>query len=111
MRIACALTSYAQLVPRCERIQPAAIRVDTLPLVISTVAGSFLSGILITLLGHTGVMMAFGAVLTSTGAGLLTTLDVNATSSRWISYQILYGIGSGISRQTPTACVHHVLGN
>ncbi|KAH8900476.1 MFS general substrate transporter [Thozetella sp. PMI_491] len=83
--------------------------IATLPLLLSTVTGSFLSGLLNTLFGHTGLLMIAGSVLTTVGAGVLTTLDINAGSGKWIGYQIIYGLGSGISRQTPTVCVQQAL--
>jgi hypothetical protein len=42
-----------------------------------------------------------GSVLATTGAGLIYTLDIGSPSSHWIGYQVLAGIGIGLSIQVP----------
>ena len=45
--------------------------------------------------------MVVGSVLTTIGAGLVYTLNIGSPSSEWIGYQVLAGIGSGVSFQIP----------
>jgi hypothetical protein len=83
--------------------------IDTLPLVMTTLITTFLGGVLITMVGHVGPLMVIASVLTAIGAGLFTTFDVATGSSKWIGYQLIYGLGSGFSRQTPIICVQNIL--
>ncbi len=53
--------------------------------------------------------MLAATALTAIGTGLLSSLDVDASSGKWIAYQIIFGLGSGISRQTPTVAVQQVV--
>lgn len=39
--------------------------------------------------------------MSSIGAGLIFTLDIGSSSSKWIGYQVVAGIGSGLSFQIP----------
>lgn len=39
--------------------------------------------------------LIFASAMMSIGSGLLTTLQANATTSTWIGYQIIFGIGAG----------------
>jgi hypothetical protein len=55
---------------------------------------------------HAGL---FGAVIMILGAGLLTTLEVNSNSGKWIGYQVLFGFGMGATVQTPNLAAQVVL--
>ncbi|KAJ4387238.1 hypothetical protein N0V93_007827 [Gnomoniopsis smithogilvyi] len=48
-------------------------------------------------------------LLTSTGAGLVTTYSANMSNSRWIGYQVLVGAGLGAGFQVPQAAIQTVL--
>lgn len=45
--------------------------------------------------------MLIGAIITTVGAGLIYTLDIGSSSSKWIGYQALVGIGCGVCFQVP----------
>ncbi|EHK99010.1 putative HC-toxin efflux carrier TOXA [Glarea lozoyensis 74030] len=60
-----------------------------------------LSGGALTTFGYFTPFFIAGAVLTTIGSGLLYTLDIGSPSSHWIGFQILAGIGLGISFQAP----------
>jgi hypothetical protein len=60
-----------------------------------------LSGGSLTAFGYFAPFLVSGAVLATIGSGLLYTLDIGSPSSRWIGYQVVAGIGLGISFQTP----------
>jgi MFS transporter, DHA2 family, glioxin efflux transporter len=51
--------------------------------------------------GHYVSFMVIGSVLTTIGAGLVFTLDIGSSSGKWIGYQVIAGVGSGLSFQVP----------
>ena len=68
-----------------------------------------MSGALVTNIGYYTPFMLAGTVLTSIGAGLLTTFEPNTNSSKWIGYQVLCGFGIGVGLQLPLIAVQTVL--
>jgi hypothetical protein len=80
-----------------------------LPLVLSLVLATASSGLLISRIGYYTPVMFFGIIIMCVGAGLLTTLQVDTTQSKWIGYQVLYGFGLGCTFQTPNLAVQTVL--
>ncbi|CAK7239686.1 MAG: hypothetical protein STHCBS139747_001121 [Sporothrix thermara] len=83
--------------------------IRTLPLVLGLVVASILSGIAISRVGYYTPFMICGVVFMSVGAGLLTTLQVDTGSSKWIGYQFLVGWGMGFTFQTPNLAAQTVL--
>ena len=75
--------------------------IDNIPLVLGISIFTVLSGALISKVGHYVPFLLVGSVLATVGAGLLYTLDIGTSSSHWIGYQALSGIGIGISIQVP----------
>ncbi|EED18903.1 MFS multidrug transporter, putative [Talaromyces stipitatus ATCC 10500] len=80
-----------------------------LPMVIPIVVASILTGQFVSYIGYYTPFMIFGVCLTAVGAGLLTTLEINTTTGKWIGYQIIYGFGLGCSNQTPNMAAQTVL--
>ncbi|GLA18368.1 hypothetical protein AnigIFM62618_006010 [Aspergillus niger] len=70
---------------------------------------SIVTGQLISRIGYYTPFLIFGVCLTSIGAGLLTTLDVNTSEAKWIGFQILYGYGLGSSTQINNMAAQTVL--
>lgn len=60
-----------------------------------------ISGGLISATGIYVPWLIVGAVLATVGSGLLYTIDIGTSSSKWIGYQALAGIGIGFSFQVP----------
>lgn len=83
--------------------------IRTLPLVLGMVVASIGSGIAISRVGYYTPFMITGVVFMSIGAGLLTTLQVDTGSSKWIGYQFLFGWGMGLTFQTPNLAAQTVL--
>ncbi|KIH87846.1 MFS aflatoxin efflux pump [Sporothrix brasiliensis 5110] len=83
--------------------------IRTLPLVLGMVVASIGSGVAISRVGYYSPFMISGVVFMSIGAGLLTTLQVDTGSSKWIGYQVLFGFGMGLSFQTPNLAAQTVL--
>ncbi|KAI0424304.1 putative efflux pump [Xylaria sp. FL1042] len=84
--------------------------IRNLPLLLSVVVTSLISGGLITTFGYYTPFMIFGSVLGAVGGGLLTTWKPDVSSSIWIGYQIVFGIGVGAGLQQPLIAVQTVLG-
>lgn len=80
-----------------------------IPILLSVVVGTILSGALVTKLGYYAPFMVASSVLTSVGAGLLTTFDLDTSSGKWIGYQAICGFGIGLGLQLPLAAVQTVL--
>ena len=83
--------------------------IRALPMVLGVVIFSVLAGAAITKLGYYSPFMIVSAVLTSIGAGLLTTFTVHTSNSKWIGYQIIYGAGIGFGMQQPLIAAQTVL--
>ncbi|KAL1853107.1 hypothetical protein Daus18300_011935 [Diaporthe australafricana] len=75
--------------------------VQTLPLMLSMVAGSIFGGIVNGRIGYYTPLAIIGTCIMCAGAGLLTTLEVDTSVGKWIGYQILYGLGLGLCFQVP----------
>jgi len=75
--------------------------IRNLAMIIAISLSTIVSGGLITVYGHYAPLMLTGGVLATIGTGLIYTLDIGSPSSKWIGYQVLAGLGIGISLQIP----------
>ncbi|RHZ58908.1 hypothetical protein CDV55_105826 [Aspergillus turcosus] len=80
-----------------------------LPLMLSMVVASILSGITTQKIGYYTPFAIIGSCIMAIGAGLLTTLQINTGQGKWIGYQILYGFGMGMCFQQPNLATQTVL--
>ncbi|KAH8432705.1 uncharacterized protein LDX57_010332 [Aspergillus melleus] len=80
--------------------------VDLLANVISQLIAAVGSGILMGKIGYYLPWAVAGAVITTIGNGLLTTLSPTTSTGRWIGYQILTGFGRGICMQVVRSLPH-----
>ncbi|KAB5575545.1 putative MFS aflatoxin efflux pump [Coniochaeta sp. 2T2.1] len=80
-----------------------------LPMLLPMVFASIATGILVSKIGYYAPPMIFGNCLLAVGCGLLTTLQVNSGSDKWIGYQVLYGVGMGCTFQAPNLAAQTVL--
>jgi MFS family permease len=83
--------------------------IDTIPLVLSLVVGTILSGAIITRTGYYNPWMYVATVLMSTGAGLMTTFKLDTNHSAWIGYQVLFGLGIGTGMQQASLAAQTIL--
>ncbi|KAF2261430.1 major facilitator superfamily transporter [Lojkania enalia] len=83
--------------------------INTIPLVLSVVVGSIMSGGLTQKIGYYTPFMIFGGCLMSVGAGLITAWNMSTRSPMWIGYQVILGYGVGCSMQHPNLAVQIVL--
>jgi hypothetical protein len=73
--------------------------VMNLPMILSLVLMSIISGGLVSVLGYYSPFMILSTVLTSIGAGLLATFQTDTGYSKWIGYQVIFGGGVGFGMQ------------
>lgn len=83
--------------------------IRNLAMVLATVVSSILGGAGITALGFCTPFLLLSSLLLAVGAGLLTTLRVDSGAAQWIGYQVLCGLGVGLSMLTPIVAVQAVL--
>ncbi|KFY44979.1 hypothetical protein V494_01232 [Pseudogymnoascus sp. VKM F-4513 (FW-928)] len=81
-----------------------------LPMILSTVVASLASGVMVAKLGYYTPFFILSSIITTIGAGLFTTFTPSTGHSKWIGYQVLYGIGLGFAIQQPLNVVQTVLG-
>lgn len=74
--------------------------VRNLPLIISLNITIIISSMFVSKTGAKPLLVS-GAALATIGCGLLYTLDIGSSAGEWIGYQLLVGIGYGISFQLP----------
>ena len=83
--------------------------IRNIPVLFSVVLGTIGSGALVSKIGYYAPFMLASTILTSIGAGLLTTFDLGTGSPRWIGYQVVIGFGIGLGLQLPLIAVQTVL--
>ncbi|EPS40160.1 hypothetical protein H072_6032 [Dactylellina haptotyla CBS 200.50] len=83
--------------------------IQVLPILLSCVLSSIISGGVITAVGIYTPFLIGGMLLFAIGAGLITTFEVDTNSARWIGYQVLAGFGVGVGFQVPILAVQTVL--
>ncbi|CAI7577351.1 unnamed protein product [Penicillium palitans] len=89
-----------------QNVNPTMSGVRNLPLIVSMSLAIIVSGGSITKTGHTVPLMVVGGVLATIGSGLLYSLDIGASTGKWIGYQIVGGVGWGLAYQVPINAVH-----
>ena len=82
---------------------------NSLPLVLSTVFASILSGGLIQRIGYYTPFMIIGSCCMAVGTGLITTLTTSTENAKWIGYLIVLGVGVGFSMQHANLAVQIIL--
>jgi hypothetical protein len=83
--------------------------IRVLPLMLSTVLASMLSGGLVTAFGYYTPFLIGSTALFAIGMGLITTYTVDISTGKWIGYQVLAGLGVGAGFQIPMTSVQTVL--
>lgn len=75
--------------------------IRNLPYILGISLLTIFAGVFITITGHYIPLLIFGAVFATIGNGLIYTLSATSSSSAWIGYQALSGIGVGLGIQIP----------
>ena len=76
--------------------------IRTVPMVLSITLATIISGGTISAIGHHVLFLILSGALSTVGAVLLYTLDMEKESRKWIGYQILAGLGYGFGIRVPT---------
>lgn len=83
--------------------------IQLLPLLISCVLASMLTGGLISAFGYYTPVMIVSMALFAVGAGMITTFNIDTTLGKWFGYQVLAGAGIGVGFQGGIIAVQTVL--
>ncbi|KAJ7764007.1 major facilitator superfamily domain-containing protein [Mycena maculata] len=83
--------------------------IDNLPMILSLVLASLISGALITVLGYYAPFMILSSVVAAVGTGLISTLKTNSSHTKWMPYEIVCGLGVGFGMQQPMLAAQAVL--
>ncbi|KFY12790.1 hypothetical protein V491_06659 [Pseudogymnoascus sp. VKM F-3775] len=83
--------------------------ISTIPVVLSLVLFSILSGGFTQRIGYYVPSMILSPILAATGAGFMTTFTLSTSHPSWIGFQCLYGFGIGTALQTSSLAAQTVL--
>lgn len=83
--------------------------IHVLPLLLVQTLFVVTAGILVSVTGYYMPLAWVAFVLTSVGAGLLTTFTVDTGIGKWIGYQIIFGVGGGLGYQQGITAAQTVL--
>jgi EmrB/QacA subfamily drug resistance transporter len=100
------LSLYFQAIKGVSAVQ-AGIKI--LPLLLSTVVISVLTGGIISAIGYYNVVIIPCMALFAVGTGMITTFDIDTPLREWFGYQVLAGLGIGAGFQASILVVQTVL--
>ncbi|KAK0907814.1 hypothetical protein LTR91_024562 [Friedmanniomyces endolithicus] len=83
--------------------------IDTIPMVLALVVGNISAGQITGRIGYYTSQASASALILPIGAGLITTFTPSTTSSAWIGYQVLLGLGIGFGMQQGNLAAQTVL--
>ncbi|RDW64396.1 MDR family MFS transporter [Aspergillus mulundensis] len=83
--------------------------IDSLPMILSNVAGIILSGGLTTKFGYNAPFFILSSIMMSIGAGLITTFTTDISQAKWVGFLFLYGLGVGFGFQQGGVAAQAVL--
>ena len=90
-------------------VSPVRSGLMTLPIILTLVLANMTGGIIVTRTGYYTPFMIVSSVLISIGSGLITTFTTTTNHSKWIGYQVVFGIGIGLGMQQPGVAAQTVL--
>lgn len=83
--------------------------VHMIPYIAANALFSLLAGIFVTKIGYFSPPAIVGCAISVAGSALLSTLQVNTASPKWIGYEIIVSVGLGIAIQQGFIAVQTVL--
>jgi Fungal trichothecene efflux pump (TRI12) len=83
--------------------------VNMIPFFVVNSFFSLLAGVFVSIVGYATPPAIIGNALGTVGLGLLTLLNVDTTTAQWVGYEVLSGVGFGISAQQGFTAVQTVL--
>ncbi len=84
-----------------EGASPSTSGIRCLPLILAMSIALLASSALVTWMGYFQPLLLAGGILLTVGSALIFTLDIDSSAGKYIGYQILVGVGNGISSQIP----------
>ncbi|EEH06654.1 efflux pump [Histoplasma capsulatum G186AR] len=83
--------------------------VHLLPTTLGLVIFTMLSGMMIEILGYYLPWSLGGSAAVAIGYGLMSMIKPRTSPSKWIGYQILYGVGSGAMSSAPYIAIQNLV--
>ncbi|KAJ5676565.1 uncharacterized protein N7477_002198 [Penicillium maclennaniae] len=83
--------------------------VHLLPTTLGLVFFTMLSGMMTEIFGYYLPWNLGGSALAAIGYGVMSTIKPTTSSSKWIGYQILYGVGSGAMTSAPYVAIQNLV--
>ncbi|KAK1759802.1 MFS general substrate transporter [Echria macrotheca] len=83
--------------------------VHILPTIIGQVVFAMMSGVMIEVLGYYLPWVLSGTALTAVAYGLLSMLQIDTPVSRWVGFQILYGVGCGAAATSSYIAIQNLI--
>ncbi|CAI7624687.1 unnamed protein product [Penicillium palitans] len=83
--------------------------VHLLPATLGLVIFTMLSGMMTEIFGYYLPWNLGGSALASIGYGLMSMIKPTTSSSKWIGYQVLYGVGSGAMTSAPYVAIQNLV--
>ncbi|KAH8895438.1 major facilitator superfamily protein, partial [Thozetella sp. PMI_491] len=80
-----------------------------LPFIAALIVASIIAGGGVSAIGYYTPFLILCSIIMSVGAGLLTTLRVDASQAIWVGYQIIFGFGTGLGQQQAGLAAQTVL--
>jgi EmrB/QacA subfamily drug resistance transporter len=80
-----------------------------LPLSLADILSAIVAGAALQAIGYPNIPILLGTVLMSIGTGLFTTFQPSTGHQHWIPYQVLQGMGAGMTLSMPYASIQTVL--
>ncbi|CAK7203830.1 hypothetical protein SEUCBS139899_006579 [Sporothrix eucalyptigena] len=80
-----------------------------LPLALSDVFAAIATGLSLKYVGYPNAYIVLGCALMSIGTGLLSTLTTTTSHTHWIPFQVLQGLGAGMTVSMPYVAIQAVL--
>ncbi|OQE34804.1 hypothetical protein PENCOP_c015G07905 [Penicillium coprophilum] len=84
-----------------DGMSAAASGIRNLPFIVLSAIFAAIAGIAITRVGYFTAFLALGSAVFLIGSGLIYTLDVGSSASKYLGYQVLLGLGQGLAIQIP----------
>ncbi|KAI1177387.1 putative gliotoxin efflux pump [Nemania sp. FL0916] len=75
--------------------------VRLIPVILSLTITQIIIGVLITVTGIHNPFLILGPIIAAVGSGLFTLLDEQTSTSKWIGFQIVLGVGVGLCLTVP----------
>lgn len=92
-----------------RKATPLASGVDLIPYVAANFLFAMIAGIAVTKTGYFNPPVLIGPVIGTVGAGLLSTLQVNTPTAKWVGFEILGAAGVGAAVQQYFLAIQTVL--